>query len=143
MSNHLLNLALRFLLELIALGALAYWGWTQPDGAWRWIAALGLPLIGAALWGAFRVPGDQERMAQSFEAMGIPSAESAPSSAQRKIPIAVPGVVRLLLEAAFFGGAAALLADAGQTSAAAIFGAIVVLHYAISYDRVQWLLTKR
>lgn len=143
MSNHPLNLALRFLLELVALGALAYWGWTQPDSAWRWIAALGLPLIGAALWGAFRVPGDQERMAQSFQAMGIPSAESPPSSARRKAPIAVQGVVRLLLEAVFFGAAVALLADANQPRAALIFGAVVVLHYVASYDRILWLLRQR
>src|SRR5690606_33090753 len=50
-----------FLLELVALGAMGYWGWTQQDGAWRWIAALGIPLIAAVVWASFRVPGDQER----------------------------------------------------------------------------------
>lgn len=117
MSNHPLNLALRFALELAALGAMAYWGWTQNDGAWRWIAALGLPLIAAALWGTFRVPNDP-----------------------REAPIAVPGAIRLLLEAAFFGGAVLLLALADQSRAALIFGVIIVLHYIASYDRVLRLV---
>jgi len=143
MSTHPLNLALRFLLELAALGAMGYWGWTQHDGAWRWIAALGVPLIAALLWMSFRVIGDQERMVQSFRAMGIPSADSARSPAGQKTPIAVPGVVRLLVEAVFFGGAVLLLALAGQSRAAAIFGAVVALHYLTSYDRVQWLLAQR
>jgi len=144
MSVHPLNLALRFLLELVALGAMGYWGWTQQDGAWRWIAALGIPLIAAVVWASFRVPGDQERMAQSFRAMTPAVAEAVPGPGEQKRgAVAVPGVVRLLIEAVFFGGAVALLALADQPRAALIFGVVIVLHYALSYDRIAWLLTGR
>lgn len=142
MSVHPLNLALRFLLELVALGAMGYWGWTQQDGAWRWIAALGIPLIAAVLWASFRVPGDQERMARSFQWMtpGVTEAVPGPGE-QTRVAMAVPGVVRLLLEVVFFGGAVALLALADQPRAALIFGVVIVLHYVLSYDRIAWLLT--
>ena len=36
MSAHPINLALRFILELAALYALGYWGWTQHDGLVDW-----------------------------------------------------------------------------------------------------------
>ena len=50
--------------------------------------------------------------------------------------VAVPGWVRLLIEAAVFGGATAALIAAGRTTLGVVFGVIVVLHYAISYDRI-------
>ena len=59
-----------------------------------------------------------------------------------KAPVAVPGWVRLLLEAAFFGGAAWALYAAGREAWALVFGVIVLLHYAASYDRVWRLLKK-
>ncbi len=143
MSNHPLNLTLRFLLELVALGAIAYWGWTQNDGVWRWVAALGLPLIAAALWVTFRVPGDMERMVQSFQESTGTLGEAFRTPAEpRDVRVAVPGVVRLAIEALFFGGAVWLLALAGQPRPALIFGIIVVLHYAASYDRIRWLLRR-
>lgn len=117
MSNHPLNLALRFLLEIVGLLALGYWGWTQHDGLARWLWTLGLPLIAAALWGVFRVPDD-------------------PGPA----PVAVPGLLRLLLELLYFGGATLALYAAGRPTWAAVFGGIVLLHYLASYDRVVWLL---
>ncbi|HMM28340.1 MAG TPA: YrdB family protein [Aggregatilineaceae bacterium] len=120
MSNHPVNLALRFALELAGLGAMGYWGLTEHEGIARWLLGLGLPLVAAVLWGTFRVPNDP-----------------------RDAPIAVPGAVRLLLEAAFFGGAVLLLALADQPRAATIMGVIVVLHYVASYDRIRWLLSQR
>ena len=46
------NLALRFLLELALLAALAYWGWHE-EGA---VLAVVLPLAAAAVWGVFVAP---------------------------------------------------------------------------------------
>jgi hypothetical protein len=46
----------------------------------------------------------------------------------------------LLLELALFGFATWGLYTSGATQAALIFGGVVVAHYAISYDRVAWLL---
>ena len=45
--------------------------------------------------------------------------------------VAVPGWVRLI-EAAFFGGAAAALIAAGQTTLGLVLSAVVIAHYAIS-----------
>ena len=86
------NLALRFLLELCALAALAYWGFQTGRGT---IAKLGLgigaPLLGAVIWGTFVAP---------------------------RTPVEVPGPVRLALELTVFGPAAAALYAAGRPSLA-------------------------
>lgn len=119
MSNNPINLGVRFMLELAGLVAMGYWGWTQHTGLLRWALMLGVPLAAAALWGIFRVPDDP----------GVP-------------PVKVPGVVRLALEAAFFGLAVVLLLAADQRTAALILGGIVLVHYAVSYDRVIWLFSQ-
>jgi hypothetical protein len=118
MSNNPINLALRFILELAGLVAMAYWGWTTHDGAWQWITAIGLPVIAAALWGTFRIPNDPK-----------------PDP-----PVVVPGPVRLLLEAVYFAAAVILLVDAGKDQTALILGVVIVLHYIVSYDRVIHML---
>lgn len=120
MSQNPINLAVRFLLELAALAALAYWGWTQHSGVLRFLLAVGLPLLGATLWGVFAVPGDRSRSGGA--------------------PVPVPGIVRLLLELALFGFAAWCLYDAGRVLLANLFGLVVLIHYIISYDRIMWLL---
>lgn len=120
MSQNPLNLAVRFLLELVALAALAYWGWTQHTGALRFLLALGLPLLAAILWATFSVPGDRSRSG--------------------KAPVPVPGILRLLLEALLFISAVWCLQDAGATTLAWIMGVLLVAHYALSYDRIAWLL---
>lgn len=120
MASHPVNLVLRFALELAALTAAGYWGWTQGSGGWRWIWAIGLPLVMAALWGTFRVDGDP-----------------------KEAPVRVPGMVRLTLEAAFFATAVALLAVAGQAQLAIVFGVVILAHYAVSYDRIAWLLQQK
>jgi hypothetical protein len=119
MANHPVNLILRFALEIAGLIALGYWGWTQHAGLARPALAIGAPLLAAVLWGVFRVPGD-------------------PGNA----PVAVPGAVRLLLEAAFFAGAAIGLVAANQERAGLVLAILVVLHYAVSYDRLAWLLQR-
>lgn len=119
MNNHPINLALRFLLELAALVAMGYWGWTQHQGVWRLAWGVGLPLLAAVMWGTFRVPND-------------------PGNA----PVAVPGLVRLLLELIFFASAVWLLALAGRSWGAVILGLLVIIHYLVSYDRFFWLLKR-
>ncbi len=122
MSQNPLNLALRFILELIALYAVGFWGWTKFDGLLHYLAGIGLPLLAALLWGTFRVPGD--------------------ASANGKAPVAVPGGLRLLLELGLFIFAAWGLLDAGAVTAAYVFGGVSLFHYLISYDRVLWLLKR-
>lgn len=117
MSQHPLNLALRFALEMAALFACAYWGWTQHEGMWRILWGVGLPLVVAAVWGALRAPDDQGK--------GL---------------YEVPGPVRLLTEWAIFALAVVLYAAAGRFAAASILGLLVILHYMASYDRVLRLI---
>jgi hypothetical protein len=117
MTNHPLNLAMRFGLELAMLAAAGVWGWQQRGDWLRFVLVIAIPLIAAALWGTFRVPND-------------------PSSA----PVAVPGMVRLALELALFAFATWALYDAGYMRLGAIFGVVVLVHYVISYDRILWLI---
>jgi len=119
MSQNPINLAVRFLLELAALTAVGFWGWTQHAGFLRYLLVIGLPFFAATLWGTFRVPAD--------------------ASANGKAPVPVAGWLRLLLEVVFFSFAAWCWFDAGAMSAGYIFSGIVLIHYLISYDRILWL----
>src|SRR5690606_19890911 len=69
MANNPLNLGLRFLLELVALFAVGYWGWTQHQGVMRFVLAIGLPALLAAAWGIFRVPGDASASGEAIVAV--------------------------------------------------------------------------
>ncbi len=115
-----LNQALRFLLEIAALIAVGVWGWSAGSGAARYLLALGLPAVAATLWGVFRVPDEPPAMSPA--------------------PVAVPGLVRLLLELALFAVAVWGLFDAGATTAAWLLGGIALGHYLISADRLLWLV---
>jgi hypothetical protein len=116
-ANNPINLVVRFGLELAMLVALGVWGWQQRGDWLRFVLAIAIPLIAAALWGTFRVPNDP-----------------------RSAPVAVPGILRLALELALFAFATWALYDAGYSRLSAIFGIIVLVHYAISYDRIAWLI---
>lgn len=120
MANHPLNLALRFILELVALYALGFWGWTQHAGLARILWGIGLPLLAALTWGTFRVPNDPG-----------------------KATVPVPGWLRLVLEALILGGAVWALYAAGQARWALVYGLVLLAHYLLSYDRVLWLLRQR
>jgi hypothetical protein len=117
MSKHPLNLLLVFILELAALVAMAYWGWTMHEGLLRVVLAIGVPLLAAAMWGVFRVQNDP-----------------------KEAPVEVPGWVRLLLEAVFFGSAVVMLYATGKTDWATVFGVLILAHYALAYDRVAKML---
>src|SRR5262245_9162734 len=61
------NLAVRFLVELVALAALAYWGVKTGTNA---IAKLGLsvgaPVLGATVWGVWVAPRARRRLADPW-----------------------------------------------------------------------------
>ncbi len=122
MGSHPINLALRFLLELAALFSAGMWGWNQSNEWPKYFLALGIPVILAAMWGIFAVPGDPSRSGSA--------------------PIITPGIVRLCLELTIFGFATWSLYDLGWNRVGLILGIVVVLHYAASYDRLMWLLNK-
>jgi hypothetical protein len=125
-----LNVWLRAALEFLGLAALSYGAYTaiQAGETVRILVAVGLPLLAAAVWASFRVVGDD----WDTETVGAES---------RTPLVAVPGVVRLGVEAALFGAAVALLALAGQPLVGTLFGGLVLLHYVVAHDRVRWLLT--
>ena len=53
----LLNLAVRFLLELCLLAAVGYWGFkTQSSWLMKILCGIGLPVLIAVLWGMFIAP---------------------------------------------------------------------------------------
>jgi hypothetical protein len=120
MGSHPVNLAVRFILEIAALVAIGYWGWTQHEGFVRYLLAIGGPILAAVLWATFAVPDDPSRSG--------------------KAPVPVPGILRLALELTLFAFAAWALYDAGNSLLALILAAVVVVHYVLSYDRIAWLL---
>ena len=114
------NLALRFLLELAALGGFAAFAWNSADGIWRWVAAIFVVILVAAIWGTFAVPDDPSRSGNA--------------------PVPVPGWLRLLLEfLVLLGGAWAFYA-AGHLIPGVVLAILVVAHYALSMERITWLL---
>jgi hypothetical protein len=120
MGSHPINLAIRFLLELIALFAMGLWGWHYSEGWLRLVLALSIPILAAAIWGTFAVLDDPSRSGGA--------------------PVPVSGIVRLAIEAAVFIAAVWALNSVGYSRASWILGVIVVIHYLVSYDRILWLL---
>lgn len=118
MSITAVGLGLHFLLELCALVAMVYGGFRIGDTLlMRLLLGVALPVVAALAWGVLRVPND-------------------PGPAI----VAVPGLLRLLIEWAVFGIAIGMLFVAGQPVWAGVFLAAVVVDYVIMYERVLRLL---
>jgi len=79
-----------------------------------------LPILAAVVWGTFAVLDDPSRSGNA--------------------PVPVSGAIRLVLELVFFALATYALYSTGKEQYAWIFLGIVLIHYAISYDRIAWLL---
>ncbi|HEY9261994.1 YrdB family protein [Chitinophaga sp.] len=120
MNTHPINLTVRFLLEIIMLIVLGCWGWRLGSDGLRYLLAAGLPLAAALLWGYFRIPNDP-----------------------KPAPIAIPGPARLLLEWVLFGLAVYGLRELGHPSLSMWLAIIVVVHYAVSYDRTWVMLQNK
>lgn len=122
MGSHPLNLALRFMLELAALGSAGFWGYNQTNNWFRFVLATGIPILMMILWVTFAVPDDPSRSGNA--------------------PVVTPGIIRLLLEFIFFAFAAWALYNLDYSKLSLVFGFIVIVHYALSYDRIWWLISK-
>ena len=95
-------------------------GWSLTDAGWRWVTAGAFVLAAAFIWGTFAVAGDPSRGGQGI--------------------VQVPGVVRLGIELLVFAAGAYALRAVGRPGLAIAFGALVLGHYAWSYERLAWLL---
>jgi hypothetical protein len=116
------NLGLRFLLELAALLGMGVEGWRLAPPPWHWLAVLALPAAAAVPWGVFNVPGDPSRSGAA--------------------PLPVPGIIRLAVEFLVLFGGAVAFALAGYRTAGTVLAVLVVAHYALSWNRIGWLLER-
>ncbi|WP_067696925.1 YrdB family protein [Nocardia jejuensis] len=93
------NLTLAFGMELVALGALAVWGWKTGDGTPTKLAlAVGVPVVAAVAWGLFAAP---------HASFGNP-------------------VLAIVTKVVVFGGAALALWAVNYRAAAVVFVVVVV-----------------
>lgn len=120
MNGKAVNLALRFVLEMASLVFMGVWGWQIKDSNLRFLPTVLIPLVAAAVWGIFAVPNDPSRSG--------------------KAPVPVYGIIRLIIEFFFFGFAVFCAHQAGYSRLSMFFGGSIVLHYAISFKRICWLL---
>jgi len=98
----MLNLIIRFLLELGSLAIFGYWGFkTGNSPALKFLLGLGAPLLFAGMWGTFLAPKAPLRLSQPWV---------------------------LLLELLLFGLAGWALYSAGKFTLSLIFGAIYILN---------------
>ncbi len=96
----ILNLALRFILELILLFSIGYWGFHFGSGLVAQVAlGIGLPLLTAVIWGMTISP-----------------------KAKVKLPLAVV----LLIEFLIFATAVACLIDSGFITFAIVFAIVAM-----------------
>ena len=100
------NLGLRFILELSAIAAAAYWGFSTGSGLTSVLLGLAAPAAVIVVWGLFLSPK------RRFE---------------------LPHPVRFAIELAVFAGAALGLAAAGQTALAVVLAVLAVVSGALNY----------
>ncbi len=117
---HNANLILRFLLELAALAGFAFWAWSLTTGYWRVLEAAAIVVALGAVWATFAVPNDPSRSGNA--------------------PVPVPGMLRLILEFAVLLGGALAFHMAGYPRAGIVLAVLVLVHYALSMERITWLL---
>lgn len=123
MSKHPLNLAIRFLLEVIGIITFTVWGYHQSEGGLRILLAVLFPLSFLALWGVFAVRNDPSRSGKTV--------------------VPTPGWIRLILELALFATTAWMQINLGYSQIGWIFGGVVLVHYIVSWDRIAWLLKQK
>jgi len=108
------NLAVRFVVELASLAALAYWGWHDSETtAVKWLLAIGAPVVWAVLWGLFASP-------------------------KARYPLH-PGA-RIAFEVAAFGAAVVALASAGRPGLALLLAAVAFVNRLLLavWDQEEW-----
>jgi hypothetical protein len=118
LSYHPLNLAVRFVLELICLLGAGLWGYNWSGSSY--LVGIAIPVVLMVVWAVCAVPGDRSRSGNA--------------------PVPIPGALRLLLELSFFGFGTWAFYDLDMIYICLIFGVAVLAHYLISHERVFWLM---
>ena len=115
------TLALRFVLEMVALVGMVVGGRALIDGTAGQVVGIVVAVVAAAAWGTFNVPGDPSRSGRA--------------------PVAVSGIVRLCVEfdVLVFGAAGWMLA---APAVGIVFVVLVAVHYATTRPRLLWLLSR-
>lgn len=119
MGSNPINLMLRFILELISLISIGFWGWSQFTGLSKIVLTIILPVTIALLWGVFAVPDDPSRSGKTV--------------------VATPGYLRLILEIFIFSICMFALYKTGRVEMSYVISGLILIHYVISYDRIIWL----
>ena len=97
-----INLGIRFLLEIMVLVILGYWGFHVSQGTIiKILLGIGTPLLAAVIWGMFGAP---------------------------KAPYVLSGFSFLILEIVIFGLPAVALFNTEKQSLALLYGLIVVVN---------------
>ena len=106
------NLALKFLLELAAFAALAYWGAKVGSGFGAVVLAIAAPVLAIALWALFAAPRSPRRL---------------------------PTRLRVPFELAVFAAAVAALFAAGAPILAIVLAVLVVVNTALlaAFDQFE------
>jgi hypothetical protein len=99
------NLAARFAIELAALAALAYWGFTlNATTMTRVLAGVGAPLLAAGLWAVFASP---------------------------QAPVLLPAAGKIAVQVLVLGAAVVALLQAGRPALAVGFGTATGINAAL------------
>lgn len=106
-----MNLALKFVLELAALSAFAFWGAETGSGVWGAVLAVALPGAFVLLWGRFAAPRAPQRLSV---------------------------VSRVPFELALLGLACPALVGIGATAPAIAFACALVINVAGAFTLRQW-----
>ncbi len=122
MGSNSINLIVRFFLEMIALVAIGMFGWMVGNGLLKYLFTFGLPIVAAVVWGVFAVPDDPSRSG--------------------KVPIPIPGKIRLIIEFLIFIFGVYSMYYIGYSTMGLIYGIALIIHYIVSYDRITWLIKK-
>lgn len=116
-SLHVVNEGLAFLLEVVALVLLAYWGFHAGSGtAAHWLLGLGAPALMVVVWGAFAAP-----------------------KARVKLPLAGVMAVKVVV----FGAATAAGYAAGWRAFSLVFGVVALANALLAALDRESLINRR
>lgn len=122
MSSNPYNLVLRLLIEVYGYIVFGFTGFFITESLLRWPLAIALPVLAGAIWGVFYFPGDPAGIGKAL--------------------LRISGIQRLLLELVFFALVVSLSFLYVNNVISFIYLYLVIVHNALSYDRIGLLIRK-